>query len=79
MNELEKIIGYTAEKRELEQICDILKNPKIYAELGVQLPSGLLLHGEPGVGKTLMARSFAAASGLNVYTCRKNEPNGKFV
>ena len=79
MNEFEKIIGYTAEKRELEQICDILKNPKIYAELGVQLPSGLLLHGEPGVGKTLMARSFAAASGLNVYTCRKNEPNGKFV
>lgn len=79
MNGFEKIIGYTAVKRELQQLCDILKNPKAYASLGVQPPSGLLLYGEPGVGKTLMARSFADASGMKVHICRKNEPNGKFV
>ena len=79
MKEFEGIIGYTAERRELEQICDILKNPEVYAGLGVQAPNGLLLHGEPGVGKTLMARSFADASRMKIYICRKNEPNGKFV
>ena len=79
MKEFEKIIGYSSIKNELEQIADTLKNKEAYSKLGVTSPRGLLLHGEPGVGKTLMAKSLAKASGRKVFTCRKNKPNGDFV
>ena len=39
----------------------------------------MLLHGEPGVGKTLMASCLIEASGRPHYICRKNKPNGDFV
>lgn len=79
MNEFDKIIGYSAVKKELEQIADVLKNGDVYARLGVSAPKGLLLHGEPGVGKTLMASCLIEASGLQHFVCRKNQPNGDFV
>lgn len=79
MKEFDRIIGYTGIKKELEQISDTLKNQAIYDKLGVSSPKGLLLHGKPGVGKTLMADCLIAASGRAVFTCRKDEPNGKFV
>ena len=79
MNEFDRIIGYTAEKKELEQICDILLHQDEYERLGVKPPSGLLLHGKPGVGKTLMADILTKASGLRTFICRKNEPNGDFI
>lgn len=78
-NAFDKIIGYTAIKKELEQIADILKNGDVYKALGVSAPKGLLLHGVPGVGKSLMASCVIEASGRNCYTCRKNKPNGDFV
>lgn len=78
-NAFDKIIGYTAIKKELEQIADILKNGDVYKALGVSAPKGLLLHGVPGVGKSLMASCLIEASGRNCYTCRKNKPNGDFV
>ena len=55
MKSFEAIIGYEKEKEQLMQICDMVKNPAKYAALGVTLPRGVLLHGVPGVGKTLMA------------------------
>lgn len=79
MKEFDKIIGYRSVKHELEQISDTLKNREIYQKLGVCPPVGLLLHGEPGVGKTLMAKCLVAASGLKAYVCRKDKPNGDFV
>lgn len=79
MKEFEKIIGYTDIKQELIQIADTFKNREVYQKLGIKSPCGLLLHGVPGVGKTLMATSLIEASGLNVVTCRKDKPNGDFV
>lgn len=79
MKEFDKIIGYTSIKRELEQIADTLKNGEAYAKLGVSAPKGLLLHGEPGVGKTLMATSLIEASGRKAFVCRKDQPDGDFV
>ena len=55
MNAFDKIIGYSSIKKELQQISDTLKNPEAYGSLGVSAPQGLLLYGEPGVGKSLMA------------------------
>lgn len=79
MNSFDRIIGYTAEKQELIRIADTLKNREAYRALGASSPRGLLLHGEPGVGKSLMAKCLIDASGRAAFTCRKTEPNGEFV
>ena len=79
MDHFEQVKGYKELKSELENVLDIIVNPDKYRKLGVTTPKGLLLHGEPGVGKTLMANCFIAASGRKSFVCRKNKPNGDFV
>ena len=79
MSAFDKIIGYSSLKKELMQISDTLKNRGFYDKLGVSAPRGLLLHGEPGVGKSLMASAIIEDSGRPVFCCRKDCPNGDFV
>lgn len=79
MSEFEKIIGYEDIKAELSRFASVLKEPERYAKLGVTTPSGILLYGDPGLGKTLMAKCFIAETGCKVYTLRKEKPNGDFV
>ncbi len=78
MKEFDKVIGYEAVKRELEMICDTMRNTEKYEKLGVNIPKGLLLHGAPGVGKTLLANCILEASGRNVFVCRKDKSEGLF-
>jgi len=73
------IIGYDSIKKELERLCDMLCNPEKYEKLGVTLSSGLMLVGEPGIGKTTMANAFIKASGKKTFVCRKEKPDGSFV
>lgn len=73
MNNFDKIIGYDSIKKELLQICDMLRNENIYSELGAKLPNGVLLYGDPGLGKTLMAKCFIEESRLKAFTIRKNK------
>lgn len=79
MSAFDKIIGYKQVKHELAQIADTLKNEEVYKALGVSSPRGLLLHGVPGVGKSLMAQCLIEESGRQAFVCRKTEPDGKFV
>lgn len=79
MNTFDRIVGYSAVKKELQQISDTLKNREPYDKLGVSAPRGLLLYGVPGVGKSLMASAIIEESGRKAYTCRKDQPNGDFV
>lgn len=79
MNEFDKIIGYETIKQELMQISDVLKNSEAYVKLGVKPPCGLLLYGDPGVGKSLMASALIEASGRKAFTCRKDKPDGEFI
>ena len=79
MKEFDKIIGYKPVKVELERIADMMVNQQKYKNLGVRMPKGLLLTGEPGVGKTLMANCLNNASKRKVFVCRKDKPNGDFV
>lgn len=79
MRELDKVIGYERIKEELYRIIDILRNSKKYEKLGVNIPNGLLLEGEPGIGKTLMAMSFIKEVGWKSYVIRKDRPDGDFV
>lgn len=77
--EFEPVIGYKSIKNEMIKICDIMRNSEFYARLGVSVPNGLLLDGDPGLGKTLMANCFIKASGRKAFTCRKDKPDGDFV
>ena len=62
MKEFEQVIGYEDVKREFEYVLDIMLNNEKYSKLGVKTPHGILLNGNPGVGKTLMASCFINAS-----------------
>lgn len=79
MSEFDKVIGYESIKFELKRVCDVLKNFEKYEKFGVNQPAGVLLHGDVGLGKTLMAKAFAKETGWNVYILRKGKPNGDFV
>lgn len=79
MKKFDMIIGYTATKNELQQIADILKNRDAYDTLGVSSPSGLLIYGEPGVGKSLMANAIIEASERPTFVCHKDKPNDDFI
>lgn len=79
MREFDKVIGYEDAKIEMKRFCDVLRNPEKYRKLGVTMPSGILVYGDPGVGKTLMAKCFIEESGCKVFVLRKEKPNGDFV
>ncbi len=79
MKDFEKIIGYEEIKLELYRTRDILINSEKYRKLGVNTPRGLMLYGEPGVGKTLMANCLIEASGRKSFICRKDKRSGDFV
>lgn len=79
MNSFDKVIGYETIKEELLQVCDMLHNRKTYEDLGAKLPQGILLFGDPGLGKTLMAKCFIEESGIPSYTVRRNKGNDDFI
>jgi len=73
MSSFDKIIGYETIKNELMQICDMINNKSVYEKLGAKLPMGVLLYGDPGLGKTLMAKCFIEECKLEAFTIRKNK------
>lgn len=79
MNKFENVIGYDSIKNELMQIVDMVHNKERYEALGARMPSGVLLHGNPGLGKTLLAKCFIDECGLKSYTLRSNKGGDKFV
>ena len=79
MDTFDSVIGYEDVKLELSRVLDTIRYPEKYKRLGVKAPSGVLLHGTPGVGKTMFSTAFLKASGRPAFICRKDKPDGAFV
>lgn len=73
------IAGNEDAKEDLWESVSYLKNPKRFVEAGVRLPSGILLHGPSGTGKTLMARAVAGEAGVPFFAVSGSDFLERFV
>ena len=61
------VAGVDEEKEELEEIVEFLKSPKKFTDMGARIPKGVLLVGQPGTGKTLLAKAVAGEAGVPFF------------
>ena len=73
------VAGNESAKQDLTEIVDFLKNPKKYEKLGAKIPRGVLLAGDPGTGKTLMARAVAGEANVPFFSISGSEFAEMFV
>lgn len=76
---LDDVKGIDEIKEEVENVIKMVKNPQKYIECGAKLHKGILLFGQPGTGKTLLARAIAGEAATNFIFCTGSDFDEMFV
>jgi ATP-dependent Zn protease len=66
---LDEVKGIDEIREEIENLIKMIKNPDEYTDKGAKLHKGVLLHGAPGTGKTLLSRAIAGEAGTSFLYC----------
>jgi transitional endoplasmic reticulum ATPase len=75
----EDVGGLHEEVQKVREMIDLpLRHPELFKRLGVEAPKGVLLHGAPGTGKTLLAKAIANETNANFYSISGPEIMSKF-
>ncbi|RII33816.1 ATP-dependent zinc metalloprotease FtsH [Clostridium chromiireducens] len=65
--DFDAVAGNEEAKESLMDIVDFLINPEKYQKYGARMPKGVILYGDPGTGKTLLAKAVAGEAGVPFY------------
>ena len=76
----EEIGGLDQQIQEIKEVVELpLKKPELFKKVGIQPPKGVLLYGEPGTGKTLLAKAVAASTNSTFIEIVGSELVQKFI
>lgn len=73
------VAGINSEKQELMEVVDFLKNKDKFKAVGARVPRGVLLSGNPGTGKTLLARAIAGEANVPFFAASGSDFSGIIV